>query len=76
MLSEKAGDSLLLGIEKFNCPFERGRVTSVLIALDHAFEMLFESLDSAMGRTDSKKRSSGNTRIRRMCSRRAQRPES
>jgi hypothetical protein len=43
MLLEKAGDSLLLGIEKFNCPFERGRVTSVLIALDHAFEMLLKA---------------------------------
>jgi Domain of unknown function (DUF3644) len=29
--------------EKFNCPFERGRVTSVLIALDHAFEMLLKA---------------------------------
>jgi hypothetical protein len=43
MLLEKAGDSLLLGIEKFNCPFERGRITSVLIALDHAFEMLLKA---------------------------------
>lgn len=43
MLLEKAGDSLLLGIEKFNCPFERGRVTAVLIALDHAFEMLLKA---------------------------------
>jgi hypothetical protein len=33
----------LLGMEKFNCPFERGRVTSVLIALDHAFEMLLKA---------------------------------
>jgi hypothetical protein len=43
MLLKKAGDSLLLGIEKFNCPFERGRVTLLLIALDHAFEMLLKA---------------------------------
>jgi Domain of unknown function (DUF3644) len=43
MLLEKAADSLLLGIEKFNCPFERGRVTAVLISLDHAFEMLLKA---------------------------------
>jgi hypothetical protein len=43
LLLEKAGDSLLLGIEKFNCPFERGRITSVLISLDHAFEMLLKA---------------------------------
>ena len=40
---EKASDSLLLGIERFNCPFERGRITSVLISLDHAFEMLLKA---------------------------------
>jgi hypothetical protein len=43
MLLEKATDSLLLGIEKFNCPFERGRVTSILIFLDHAFEMVLKA---------------------------------
>ena len=43
LLLEKACDSLLLGIEKFNCPFERGRLTSVLISLDHAFEMLLKA---------------------------------
>ena len=43
LLLEKGGDSLLLGIERFNCPFERGRVTSVLISLDHAFEMLLKA---------------------------------
>jgi len=43
LLLEKACDSLLLGIEKFNCPFERGRLTLVLISLDHAFEMLLKA---------------------------------
>jgi hypothetical protein len=43
LLLGKAADSLLLGIEKFNCPFEPGRVTAVLIFLDHAFEMLLKA---------------------------------
>ena len=43
LLLEKACDSLLLGIEKFNCPFERGRITSVLISFDHGCEMLLKS---------------------------------
>jgi len=43
MLLDKAADSLMLGIEKFNCPFEPGRVTAVLISLDHAFEMLLKA---------------------------------
>jgi len=43
LLLDKAADSLLVGIEKFNCPFEPGRITAVLIFLDHAFEMLLKA---------------------------------
>jgi hypothetical protein len=50
LLLEKAADSLLLGIEKFNCPFERGRVAAVLIFLDHAFEMLLKASILQRGR--------------------------
>src|SRR5262245_46939019 len=39
LLLEKACDSLLLSIELFNRPHDRGRVSSALILLDHAFEM-------------------------------------
>ena len=39
-LRQKALDSLLLAIEHLNRPFDRGRVHSVLIYLDHSFEML------------------------------------
>ncbi len=39
----KAADSLVLSIEHFNRPSDRGRVEAVLILLDHAFEMLLKA---------------------------------
>src|ERR1019366_1620146 len=36
-------DSLVLSIEFFNRPWERGRVEAVLILLDHSFEMLLKA---------------------------------
>ena len=43
LLLAKACDSLLLSIEIFNRPNDRGRVSGVLIQLDHAFEMLLKA---------------------------------
>jgi len=43
LLLARACDSLLLSIEFFNRPYERGRVNSTLILLDHAFEMLLKA---------------------------------
>ncbi len=43
LLLEKACDSLVLSIELFNRPNDRGRVSSTLIQLDHAFEMLLKA---------------------------------
>jgi len=43
LLLEKAGDSLVLSIELFNRPYERGRASATLILLDHAFEMLMKA---------------------------------
>lgn len=43
LLLDKACDSLLLSIEFFNRPQDRGRVTAVLILLDHSFEMLLKA---------------------------------
>lgn len=43
LLLEKACDSLLLSIELFNRPNDRGRVSATLIQLDHAFEMLLKA---------------------------------
>lgn len=43
LLLEKACDSLVLSIELFNRPNDRGRVSSTLIQIDHAFEMLLKA---------------------------------
>ena len=43
LLLDKAIDSLLLGIELFNRPQDRGRITAVLIQTDHGFEMFLKS---------------------------------
>lgn len=43
LLLEKACDSLLLSIELFNRPHDRGRVSGALIQLDHSFEMLMKA---------------------------------
>ena len=43
LLLAKACDSLLLSVELFNRPHDRGRVCGVLIHLDHAFEMLLKA---------------------------------
>jgi hypothetical protein len=43
LLLEKACDSLLLSVELFNRPQNRGRISGVLIQLDHGFEMLLKA---------------------------------
>ncbi len=43
LLLQKAVDSLILAIELFNRPHDRGRVSSTLILLDHSFEMLMKA---------------------------------
>lgn len=43
LLLEKACDALVLSIELFNRPHDRGRVSSTLIMLDHGFEMLMKA---------------------------------
>ena len=43
LLLGKAIDSLVLSMEHFNRPCDRGRTTAVLIFLDHAFEMTLKS---------------------------------
>lgn len=49
LLLDKACDSLLLCIEHFNRPHDRGRVTTTLILLDHSFEMLLKAAILARG---------------------------
>ena len=43
-LKIRAIDSLVLGIELFNRPHDRGRAEAVLIHLHHAFEMLLKAI--------------------------------
>lgn len=43
-LREKAINALVLSIDHFNRPWDRGRTEAVLILLDHAFEMLLKSV--------------------------------
>ena len=43
LLRAKALDSLVLAVELFNRPADRGRVDGVLIHLDHSFEMLLKA---------------------------------
>jgi len=43
LLLAKACDALVLSIELFNRPHDRGRVSSTLIQLDHGFEMLMKA---------------------------------
>lgn len=43
VLLQKAIDSLVLGVEKFNCPWDRGRQEVVLILLDRGFELLLKA---------------------------------
>jgi hypothetical protein len=43
MLLERSTDSLVLSIEKFNCPWDRGRQEITLLLLDRAFELLLKA---------------------------------
>ena len=43
LLLAKACDALVLSVELFNRPHDRGRVSSTLIQLDHGFEMLMKA---------------------------------
>jgi hypothetical protein len=43
LLLGKACDALVLAIELFNRPHDRGRISSTLIMLDHGFEMLLKA---------------------------------
>lgn len=43
LLLEKGCDALVLSIELFNRPHDRGRISGTLIHLDHAFEMLLKA---------------------------------
>jgi hypothetical protein len=43
MLLERSLDSLVLSVERFNCPWDRGRQEVMLLLLDRAFELLMKA---------------------------------
>lgn len=43
LLLQKAVDSLIESVGRFNSPHDRGRATTTLIMLDHSFEMLLKA---------------------------------
>lgn len=43
MLLEKAVDSLLIAVEHFNRPWDRGRKEAVLILMDRGFELFLKA---------------------------------
>ena len=43
LLFEKSLDSLVLSIDHFNQPWDRGRKEAVLILLNHTFELLLKA---------------------------------
>ncbi len=55
-LLEKAIDSMILSIEHFNKPWDRGRIEAVLILLDHSFELLLKAAILHKGGKIRKKR--------------------
>ena len=56
ILLERSIDSLILSIEHFNRPSDRGRSEVVLMLLDHSFELLMKSAILIRGRKIRKKR--------------------
>jgi hypothetical protein len=56
ILVEKAINSLVLSIEHFNRPWDQGRPETVLILLDHAFELLLKAAILHRGGKIRKKR--------------------
>lgn len=43
ILFNKALNSLILSVEHFNRPWDKGRTEAILIFLDHSFEMLLKA---------------------------------
>lgn len=63
LLLQRALDSLLLAIEHFNRPSDRGRTEAVLIHLDHSFEMLLKAAILTLGRAHSRTASQRDNRL-------------
>jgi hypothetical protein len=70
MLLDRATDSLVLAVEKFNCPWDRGRQEVTLLLLDRAFELLLKAAILHKGgriRDPGVKETFGHDRCVRVC---------
>lgn len=70
MLLDRSADSLVLAIEKFNCPWDRGRQEITLLLLDRAFELLLKAAILNRGRRirdPGKSETFGHDRCVRVC---------
>jgi hypothetical protein len=70
MLLQRSLDSLVLSVERFNCPWDRGRQEVMLLLLDRAFELLLKAAIVHRGRRireASEKETFGHDKCVRVC---------
>jgi hypothetical protein len=70
MLLERSLDSLVLSVERFNCPWDRGRQEVMLLLLDRAFELLMKAAILNCGgriRERGQKETFGHDKCVRVC---------
>lgn len=70
MLLQRSTDSLVLAIERFNCPWDRGRQEVTLLLLDRAFELLLKAAILHKGgriREKGEKETFGHDKCVRVC---------
>jgi hypothetical protein len=70
MLLVRSVDSLVLSVERFNCPWDRGRQEVMLLLLDRAFELFLKAAIVHRGcriREPGRKETFGHDRCVRVC---------
>jgi len=70
MLLDRAVDSLVLAIERFNSPWDRGRQEATLLLLDRSFELLLKAAIRHQGgriRDPGEKETFGHDKCVRVC---------
>lgn len=70
MLLRRSMDSLVLSVERFNCPWDRGRQEVMLLLLDRAFELLLKGAILHRGgriREPGQKETIGHDKCVRVC---------
>jgi len=70
MLLRRSLDSLVLSVERFNCPWDRGRQEVMLLLLDRAFELLLKAAIRHRGgriREPGQKETYGHEKCVRVC---------